>query len=1056
MQFAFGEFELDEALFELRHRGRRVPVQPKVLRLLLYLLIHRQRVVPSDELLRAVWPDETVSAASLRRAVKCARSAVGDTGGAQTSIQTVVGRGYRFIRHVDADPAPTSTTRPITRAESSAKASNRDGLDAASVVEDPFVGRDATLSLLEGSLQRAILGSGSVSVLSGEPGIGKTRLAHELAARATELGADALIGRCMEVDGAPPFWPWLQILRQCVALRGAAEVRRLLGSGTADVIAALPALRDVFPDEPAPGSDESHARFRLFDSMARFWMRAARERPLTLVFDDLQRADQPTLHLLVFLASQVRGARILVLGTSRPAAERDPEVSRLLGDLLRSDGSTLISLTGLQRSDVSRYFELTVGAVPPDGVSNAVHEQTGGNPLFLRQLVHNFSAAGRPPGWTWLQRIGDDRNLQESIERWLERLSETCRTLLQVGAVIGREFSPAILARAAELPPASVLQALCEAERAGVLRRLDGPLVSYRYAHALVRDLLYDQLAHSDRARFHGLVAAAMRALNLEADPDKLAELAHHFLQAAPVYDEGLALVYAERAARVAVARLAHEEAALHFDRALHLLALTAPDDARAQQLLLEKGEALACADHVVEARAALDAAVDTARRRSDVDALVRAAMAMSRPLEYAVMDRPHVRLLEDLLELLPASDPRRALLQAVLAKSLLYAGELEQRLAMARAAVRSARGLGDARTLAKTLHCCVQALSEPEQHSERGLWTDQLIELARAQHDHQLLLHARLAQLQTHLELGELAAVDRAISNMQALSAHVREPYFRWTATSVRAMRATIAGNLSLAEELAGEALRFGGRFFDAAAHTVHCVQMTGIWCLQGRIATAEAAARQISSRYPGLAGWRAILAFLEAQLGYETQARHEFQRLVDRDLESARRDPFVLSTLAPLADLGALVGDATGVQAVYDALKPYAGYHAVVMGGMFTHGPIERHLGMLAAKLQRFDAAAAHYERAIQLIERMNAPPYLSLTLQSYGLLLAKSRRPEHRERAALELSRALSLSRSHGVHQVSAFCLRAARRFGIELADLPRPREVPGQEPRRSAHR
>jgi tetratricopeptide (TPR) repeat protein len=379
-----------------------------------------------------------------------------------------------------------------------------------------------------------------------------------------------------------------------------------------------------------------------------------------------------------------------------------------------------------------------------------------------------------------------------------------------------------------------------------------------------------------------------------------------------------------------------------------------------------------------------------------------------------------------------------------VLAKSLLYSGELVRRSIVARAAVQSVGHVTDPRARGLTLHFCVQALSEPEQHGERRALTDQLIELARAGHDHQLLLHACFAQLQVELELGELSAVDRAISHMEALAAHARQPYFRWIATCVRAMRATTAGQLTVAEELADEALRLGRNFFGAAAHTVQCVQRTGIWCLRGQLVPAAATARQLSSLYPGLTGWRAILAFLEAQLGHADQARQEFQRLVNRGLASARRDPFVLSALAPLADLGVLVGDEDGVRLLYDTLKPYAGYHAVVMGGIFTHGPVERHLGMLAAKLKRFEAAEAHFQRAIQQSERMPSVPYLCLTRQSYALMLAKSGGPPHRERAARELNRAFSLSRAHGISQVSTFCRRTARRFGFQLPDAPRQQE------------
>jgi predicted ATPase len=207
--------------------------------------------------------------------------------------------------------------------------------------------------------------------------------------------------------------------------------------------------------------------------------------------------------LLVFLANQLKDARLLVLCTYCPGTEREGQVSLSMNDLLRSDRSSCISLAGLKNPEVAQYLELTVGSRPPDGVAAAVHERTGGNPLFLRQLVHAFSAAGRPDGWAWLDCPAADQNLKESIEHWLRRLSPTCRRVLQTAAVVGREFSLATLARSAELPPADVLNALCEAELAGVVRRTEGNVGGYRYAHTLMRELLYDQHPQTKPVAIH-------------------------------------------------------------------------------------------------------------------------------------------------------------------------------------------------------------------------------------------------------------------------------------------------------------------------------------------------------------------------------------------------------------------------------------------------------------------------------------------------------------------------------------------------------------------------
>src|SRR5262245_20656867 len=255
MIFAFSDFELDESLYQLRRRGEVVRLEPKVFDVLAYLVRQRDRVVPKDELLARLWPGEFVSETVLPRCITAARKAVGDDPAGQKVIQTVHGRGYRFVAAL---------------ADDARRAQAGDGA-AAERPGEIFVGREQAMAELRGALDDACSGRGRLVFLVGEPGIGKTRTAEELAALARQRGARVHGGRCYEDDGSPAFWPWVQILRGCVRDADPRLVASELGPAAADIAELVPEVRQSLPHLPAPPSlPPEQARFRLFDGVATF------------------------------------------------------------------------------------------------------------------------------------------------------------------------------------------------------------------------------------------------------------------------------------------------------------------------------------------------------------------------------------------------------------------------------------------------------------------------------------------------------------------------------------------------------------------------------------------------------------------------------------------------------------------------------------------------------------------------------------------------------------------------------------------------------------------
>jgi DNA-binding winged helix-turn-helix (wHTH) protein len=281
---AFGEFELDPLRFELRRRGQRVHLQPKVLRLLFHLVEQRERSVSSDELLQVLWPGEVVTLASVRRAVAGARRGLGENADCQSSIQTVRNHGYRFLLPVSELLVEAGNTES-SNGHGEASAPDRVRSDRASIsdADTTFVGRDQALAVLDGALSDSFAARSRHLWIRGEPGVGKTRVLEELAKRARAGGALVWLGRCMEVEGAPPLWPLIQILRAAAAQLGPRALLEAMGPGAGDIARAVPELRQWLPELPdSPSIDSLGARFRCFDSMALFLERVSERQLLVL------------------------------------------------------------------------------------------------------------------------------------------------------------------------------------------------------------------------------------------------------------------------------------------------------------------------------------------------------------------------------------------------------------------------------------------------------------------------------------------------------------------------------------------------------------------------------------------------------------------------------------------------------------------------------------------------------------------------------------------------------------------------------------------------------
>ncbi|MFB3119689.1 MAG: AAA family ATPase, partial [Stenotrophomonas maltophilia] len=456
--------------------------------------------------------------------------------------------------------------------------------------------------------------------LVGEPGIGKTRTAQELATYAGLRSAQVLWGRCYEEQGMPPYWPWVQAIRSYVREHEPDQLRSEMGAGAADIAEVVSDVKERLPDLGSPPQLESpeQARFRLFDSITAFLKSASLKQPLVLVLDDLHWADQPSLLLLQFVARELGNSRLLLIGTYRDMElSRQHPLAESLGELTRERLFQRVLLRGLSLRDVGRFIEVAAGVDPPSGLAEAVHTQTEGNPLFVTEVVRLLVQEGeltREAGSrdSWTVRIPE--GVREVIGRRLNRLSQRCNETLTIASVVGREFELRQLTPLVEdISEDRLLDVLEEALAARVIEELPHAVGRYQFTHALIQETLSEELTLTRRVRLHARIAETLEQLygdNVEAHA---AELAHHFAEAVTVTGPNKLVQYSLLAGERSLDGYAHEEALAHFQRALDSKE-NQPMDAETASILFGLGRSQATALPRYE----IDSAVASLKRAFD------------------------------------------------------------------------------------------------------------------------------------------------------------------------------------------------------------------------------------------------------------------------------------------------------------------------------------------------------------------------------------------------------------------------------------------------------
>jgi len=468
-----------------------------------------------------------------------------------------------------------SALERVDPAQKSASHSESNVLDR--LARGVFVGRERELDRLHKAFDEAYSGRGSMLMLVGEPGIGKTRAAQELETYARMRGAQVLWGRAHESSGAPAYWPWMQVGNSFASSNDLALITPDMQGKGPELVRLFPWLRQGLnvPD-PEQLSDPEAAQFRLFDAYATFVRAMSNRAPLLIALDDLHWADKTSLLLLEYVARELARMRVLIVCTYRDTdLSRTHPLSEALAVLNREAGFQRVVLRGLSRDEVAGYIRAVANVTPKPELLDRIFEETEGNPFFLSEVVNLLTQEGKLT--ESVSDIAVPDGVREALGRRLDRISEEANELLQVAAVVGREFAYDTLTLLGERNEDELLRLIEEALEARVIEEMGQP-GRYRFTHALMQETLLDELSTTRRVRIHGQVGEALeRRWGARAD-ERATRLAVHFVEAAMLSPRhtASAVHYAKLAAQQAEAQFAWEVAARHYE---HCLALVSEAD---------------------------------------------------------------------------------------------------------------------------------------------------------------------------------------------------------------------------------------------------------------------------------------------------------------------------------------------------------------------------------------------------------------------------------------------------------------------------------------------
>jgi len=927
MKFRWADCRLDTDSRTLERGGDPVQIPPLPFDLLALLLRHRGRLLSDAYLRRALWRDVAVSATSLRQVLKTARRAIGDDGRSQAAIETVRGRGLRFVASVAIEG----------------------GADAA------FVGRADVLAALERELDATEAGAGGVTLIGGHAGIGKSRTLGELAARAAARG-----WRVFEAWGRP----------------GAESDAYALWADVVETL-GVPLPAETSGSLPASGGIFDSSRFARFRALEAALARRAREQPALLCFDDLQLADRESMALLRFLAPAVRGMRVRVVGGHRPVSPDDVG-TRDLAALAADSATRAIELGGLAAREMGALVTARLGTELSPQAGEILAAQTHGSPLLALEVARGLLANG-----TALEGAGPEQiaasvalGIVPLVRRRLAPLDPETRRALHAAAVLGDPFEQTLVGAAAALGPDEVERAFLAAERASLIERQCEQ--RWRFAHPLFAEAVAEDLATLGSDAAESLHLRVFEALEAMGESDAF-RVAAHALRARARLAPAVVVSRLRRAASDAWRMYAVGDAESWQRRAVEVAEAAAFPPLERCDLLLELGELVIPNSGVVDARPHFDRAARIARDHGDAGRLARAALGHAH--RALAMDAQESVL--SWLRTAHATPCGEASLEARIAARLgaeLLMTPCADRAAaeeLLREGVERARQVGDALDVARTLADQSIAFFGPADPRGALALAREVASCGRHAGDAEIEFRG-LAELATlRLELGDRAGLDEAVDACERFAQRVPIPYVRGVTHGMVAMRALLDGRLDDASAAMDEAERYERATGSLGFGVIAGLQRFLLARERGGLAEHAPGIDRIRARFPHVPGLVGLAGLAHALCGNLASAEDAANHLVARSY-ALPMDRTRLPTLAVAAELAHLVRAMPLAAALEPLLVPFAPLHAVAGPAACYFGSIAHALGHVAAAQGRASDAIAHFTRARHAHQAIGSMPW------------------------------------------------------------------------------
>ena len=875
--------------------------------------------------------------------------------------------------------------------------------------EAPFVGRAEELERLQSHWHT---NSGTrLVVVTGEQGIGKTRLAARFAATVHSQGGTVLCGRA-DAEAVWPHQPFVEALRHYAAHRANLVEDAGLPRAACDALGLLvPELAAPGGRAPLNDRDELDQRRRqLFEAVVGLLLHAARPGGLLLVLDDLQWIDKATTLMLRHLLRRAALSRLLVLAT---CDDSEGPGSSPWTDLRHEAELSSLQLAGLTQAEAADLAAAHMGADAADDESiERLYRKSGGNPLFINELLRSAPR-------------DDDPSIPDAVKhvigQRLDRLAPAALEILTLAAVLGHDFRLTSLEVVApEHDQDELLDALEAAVAAGLIVEHSDEVDCFSFSHSLARRTLYERPIASRRLRLHRHVAEALENSPLPVHP---AELAHHYFKAREVGGAAKAVVSNLEAAEAAQAARAYDAAAEHYERALSVLPLVGRNDSAARcDVLLALGAARWQASEP-DPRATFAEALTLARELGSADRLARAVLgAGGRFYAPVTTDVAYADLLEQALAALePGDSALRVQVLARLAENCSFAAPDQRARELANEAVAMARRLAEPDALAAALMGRHAALLHVEHAQERRRIGEELVAVADELDDLELGALARHWLLYDLAELGDRAAAQRRHAELERLARQLRQPLYLHSALAWRCVGDGLAGRFGEAEQVARESLALAENAGAPDAQNHFTAQLVAIRREQGRLDELLHDIEPLAEAEGVPGAWSAILPLAYLDAGDRPRAQAAYARAMSGAPATSPPNMLWLTTMASLCEVAAQLGDSAGCERLYAELSPHAD-RLVQWSFTGTAGSVRRLLGRAAAVAGRRDEAYEHFEAALARHSSLGAPALTARTACDYGELLLQGSRADHARGHEL-LHDAASVAQGLGMRGIAA---------------------------------